>query len=286
MDCRIRLPEGRIEPTSTNLLESLRPWPSRLDEALSAAFADVGRTPAGQPDRERFKLALGRMEEASRSVAVLAAWAAIETFLMPTITNVKPINEALGRIYEIEVAEAKEEVFVGRFRFLRSSVVHDGDIRLAHSATVGSASALFKGPLLEAPARRPPRWPATIWAAWTIFGPPLLGALGAELHPRLRIQGAGNRRRESVDVGCFHAQRFGREEASWRCGPAVAGAGTHRSRPYGFGWRSAAKSWVWPPEWRRRLVVQSPARARGYSKVAPLVPPIPQVETLQIRKMR
>ncbi len=53
-------------------------------------------------------------------------WIAIETLAMPDTSNIRPINEALVKLYGLTVEAANQHFYVGRILNLRSKIVHDG----------------------------------------------------------------------------------------------------------------------------------------------------------------
>ncbi len=146
-DYVIRLPEGRIEPTAIKIASRGRFSQPAISESLVAAFEDIGSVLAAHPDGERFGLALRWMDEATRTEGVdayIKAWVALETLAMPDTTNIRPMNEALGRIYGMSTDEASERFLTGRLAGLRASVVHDGDQRFVKDKLILYLHALFK----------------------------------------------------------------------------------------------------------------------------------------------
>lgn len=81
--------------------------------------------------RDRVRLASRWFEDATNSMGLdrfLKCWFAIEILGMPDDTNIRPINEALARSYNLSLAEAAERFKIGRIFGLRSRVVHNGQV--------------------------------------------------------------------------------------------------------------------------------------------------------------
>lgn len=70
-------------------------------------------------------------------------WVAIETLAMPNSSDIRPIEVALAKAYEISVAEAKKEFLVGRLFGFRSKIIHDGLMIPIHGQLLKYVEALF-----------------------------------------------------------------------------------------------------------------------------------------------
>ena len=53
-------------------------------------------------------------------------WVAIETLAMPNTSNIKPLNLALAKGYNLKITEAETRFQLGLGLNLRSKIVHDG----------------------------------------------------------------------------------------------------------------------------------------------------------------
>jgi hypothetical protein len=96
-------------------------------QLLKAVDHAIAASPS--PEAQRIGLALRWYQAAILEDGVDAfhkLWIAIETLAMPDNTNIKPINHALAKIYEIASDDAKSRFQVGRIFQLRVLVVHKG----------------------------------------------------------------------------------------------------------------------------------------------------------------
>ncbi len=100
------------------------------------------------PDQSKSRISLSlrwfhdAIYENDALMSFLKLWVAIETLAMPA-THIKPINEALGKIYSIPVKDASKQFMVGRIQGLRSNIVHHGKIVAIHSGMIGYLEALY-----------------------------------------------------------------------------------------------------------------------------------------------
>ncbi|MBI2333222.1 MAG: hypothetical protein HYU84_13880 [Chloroflexi bacterium] len=58
--------------------------------------------------------------------AFLKLWIAIETLAMPDTTNIRPIKEALAKIYRINIEDVEPRFLIGRIFDLRGKIIHQG----------------------------------------------------------------------------------------------------------------------------------------------------------------
>jgi hypothetical protein len=117
-----------------------------------AAFEDIGRSIETHTDRDRIALALRWMDQANRTDgvdAIVKAWTALETLSMPNTTNIRPMNDALSRMYGISSKEANTEFLTGHLQGLRSDVVHNGHVTPVGTIVGVYMHELFKDLLFE-----------------------------------------------------------------------------------------------------------------------------------------
>ena len=70
-------------------------------------------------------------------------WVAIETLAMPNTSNIKPLNLALAKGYNLKITEAETRFQMGRVLNLRSKIVHDGLIVPIHGQLLRYMEAVF-----------------------------------------------------------------------------------------------------------------------------------------------
>lgn len=103
-------------------------------------------------DRRRVSTSLRWFEAAlyeSGIDGLLKYWIAIETLAMPDDTNVRPINEALSRIYGMSPEEVQQRFAVGRIQGLRSRIVHKGEDASVHGHLLAYLEGLYADLLAE-----------------------------------------------------------------------------------------------------------------------------------------
>jgi len=130
---------------------SIRP-PALLARRAALERAALGLSVADPADAERLNLAFRWVIQAvydSGADAYIKYWVALETLAMPDTTNVRPIVEALGRVYGISPSEARTRFMVGRLQSFRSRIVHRGHIPAVHSFLLDYLDALFYDVLSE-----------------------------------------------------------------------------------------------------------------------------------------
>ena len=117
------------------------------DEALEVVKSTDAAVAAKNPsDRERIGLALRWLHMAAFDSGVnafLKGWLAIETLGMPDTTNVRPIQESLGRCYGLTRNEAEARFRIGRLYGLRSDIVHKGALSPVHVQLLDYQRAIF-----------------------------------------------------------------------------------------------------------------------------------------------
>lgn len=119
----------RLEPVPTLIYDPLWIWRANLDVAARQRWASVMNLISDSPHSERIKLSLRWLDEGKRARGIdsfLKIWFALETLAMPNDTDIHPIREALGSVYQIPAREIDERFRVGRLVGLRSKIVHDG----------------------------------------------------------------------------------------------------------------------------------------------------------------
>lgn len=79
----------------------------------------------------------------------ISFWIAIETIGKAKGSDIKPINETLGRIYKITQEEAKEKFKTGRIFGLRSSIVHFGNMPNIGNDLIDYVDAIYVDLLYE-----------------------------------------------------------------------------------------------------------------------------------------
>lgn len=97
-------------------------------ETVDAAIQ--GLDPAA---KNRFLLSLRWLEKAITRGSVLhptdvflTYWIAIEALAMPETSDIRPLNEALGRVYGVDSAMAKVSLHIGKLYGIRGQIVHNG----------------------------------------------------------------------------------------------------------------------------------------------------------------
>lgn len=115
----------------------------RIDRAIDAL-------PEGEQNRVR--LSLRWFDKANNSKGIdtyLNFWFALETLGMPDTSNIRPINEALSRAYNISIEDVRNKFAVGRLQDLRASIVHNGVIVALSANLLNYISALYTDLLYE-----------------------------------------------------------------------------------------------------------------------------------------
>lgn len=131
--------------------------PHGVDRVFRSAAA-YGASPAAA--RARLALSLRWLEAAARDSdvdAVLKYWVALETLAMPDDTNIRPINEALKRVYQKPMGEVQATFGVGRIFGLRGRIVHHGAIVPIDQKLLHYLEALYADVLLDYLGQPPER---------------------------------------------------------------------------------------------------------------------------------
>lgn len=142
----LEIPSGTINASSPAILvpQSL-PRPFIGGQRVN----DVATALVGLDDslKTRIQLALRWFDKADRDTdpidSFLKSWFAIEVIGMPDTTNIRPLVEMLGVIYEMPYATAVTHFRVGRIADLRSDIVHNGAVRSIHQQLHRYVQAIF-----------------------------------------------------------------------------------------------------------------------------------------------
>ena len=134
-DNQMVLPDGQQSATSPAIQNlNVFPAPFAVPDRLSAVAG--GLAPLPQDDRSRIMLSLRWFDKAERETepidAFLKMWFALETLVMPDTTDIRPINIALTRIYDLSRDDVTTRFKIGRIFGLRSDIVHNGQVRSIH----------------------------------------------------------------------------------------------------------------------------------------------------------
>lgn len=123
--------------------------PVRFELFSSAADALAARDAFEQ---NQIILSLHWHDSALRSVGIdafLKSWVAIEVLKMPDSTNIRPINEALARAYQVSLEEATKRFEVGRLFGLRSRILHQGELPGLHFLVEAYTQAIYSDLLCD-----------------------------------------------------------------------------------------------------------------------------------------
>jgi hypothetical protein len=91
---------------------------------------DTAITAKSPPEAYRIALSLRWYQAAIYEDGVdafLKLWIAIETLAMPDTTNIRPINDALAKIYRLNIEEVEPRFQIGRIFGLRGKIIHQGE---------------------------------------------------------------------------------------------------------------------------------------------------------------
>ena len=125
-------------------------------QTLSAV--DAGIHAMEDSRRNRIRLSLRWFQAALFDIGVdayLKYWIAIETLAMPDTTNIRPVNEALSRIYGIPLEDASQRYQIGRLFDLRGRIVHQGSQIPISGKLLDYAESIYSDLLLDAAGSAP-----------------------------------------------------------------------------------------------------------------------------------
>lgn len=149
----LEVQSGRLTIFSVTVVNpSTYPTPDLSSQRLNlieTAKSHLSQQPTASGNRVLLSL---RWYEASlRSTGVdsfLQAWIAIEVLVMDD-TNIRPINDALSRIYGIAPEEAKRRFNVGRIFGIRGRIVHNGELISISQPVTDYLEAIYVDVLYE-----------------------------------------------------------------------------------------------------------------------------------------
>ena len=142
------IPSGDLTVASPSIENPLAlPVPDLSDDGVRV-IRSLGESINQLPDsdRNRVDLSLRWFESATFVSGIdsyLRYWIALETLSMPSGTNIRPINESLGRAYGIDTNSAARRFHVGRLFDLRGAIVHGGQRLPIHGETLNYISAIY-----------------------------------------------------------------------------------------------------------------------------------------------
>jgi hypothetical protein len=142
-----------------SLLDPTSVPPPRLAKAEINSSRALAEGLDSKPESERSRLHLSLRWVATGldrdgADAFLSYWIAIETLAMPDTANIRPVNEALGRAYELSRAAAATEFRIGRLADLRARIVHGGSLERIPASVLMYMGAVYVD-LLNEMAGRP-----------------------------------------------------------------------------------------------------------------------------------
>jgi hypothetical protein len=149
----LRLKDGSVSAFAVGESPIWHGPPDLSDDAvqiLEDASVSIGQLP--ETDRRRFRLSLRWFSQAVRSDgtdAFLRHWISLEILAMPNTSNIRPLEESLGKAYGLDHSTARNRFKIGRVYQQRNRIVHDGEDTVATPSLNAYMQGVYKDVLCE-----------------------------------------------------------------------------------------------------------------------------------------